>query len=301
MRTEHLQYLLDVIHCGSINKASKKLFMSQQQLSKIITSLEDEFHTIILTRNSKGIALTAEGEQIVRLIKPFLYELDHLQKSFQAESCTSLKGTICIYKEPSIISDMVAQFLNEFLVKNPNVTVKIVESYFGNTLKALMNNEAQVAIVHLLDSQKKLLPENFMFTPVLSRIPVVYLARDSDFFHTHQSTSLKALLNEPLIDYGISQQENDFFNALFENIGKPHIKSSIGNLNSLLDVLREGHLLYVGSKPLKHDPSSQGITYLPIRDKIIITQGLLFRKHLANEPLIKAFLDQYLFFFETFR
>ena len=154
MRTEHLQYLLDVIHCGSINKASKKLFMSQQQLSKIITSLEDEFHTIILTRNSKGIALTAEGEQIVRLIKPFLYELDHLQKSFQAESCTSLKGTICIYKEPSIISDMVAQFLNEFLVKNPNVTVKIVESYFGNTLKALMNNEAQVAIVHLLDSQK---------------------------------------------------------------------------------------------------------------------------------------------------
>lgn len=301
MRTEHLQYLLDVIHYGSINKASKKLFMSQQQLSKIITSLEDEFHTIILTRNSKGIALTAEGEQIVRLIKPFLYELDRLQKDFQEESSASLKGTICIYKEPSIISDMVAQFLNEFLVKNPNVTVKIVESYFANTLTALMNNEAQVAIVHLLDSQKKLLPKNFTFIPVLSRIPVVYLAQDSDFCHNHQSTSLKALLNESLIDYGISKQENDFLNALFKNIGTPQVKSSIGNLNSLLDVLREGHLLYVGSKPLKHDPSIQGITYLPIRDKIIITQGLLFPKHLDNDPLIKAFLSQYLFFFETFR
>lgn len=301
MKTEHLQYLLDVIYCGSINKASKKLFLSQQQLSKIIASLEDDFHTTILIRNSKGISLTPEGEKIIKTIRPFLSEINHLQKQFQIKNSITLHGTLCIYKEPSIVSDMVAQFLNDFLVLHPNVTVKIVESYLSNTLHALIDNDAQIAIVHLFESQRHSLPDQLTFIPVLIRTPVVYIATNSDFYRSHHSTSLKALLNEPLIDYSISQQENDSLKALFSNVGVPQIKSSIGNLNSLLDVLREGHMLHVGSKPLKHEPSIQGITYLPIRDKITIIQGLLFKKQLNDDALIKAFLEQYLVFFEAFR
>lgn len=137
MRTEHLQYLLDVIHYGSINKASQKLFLSQQQLSKIISSLEEDFHTPILVRTSKGILLTPEGQLIVEKIRPLLAEISTLQKNFSAKSTPNLEGTICIYKEPSIVSDMFAQLIHEILMIHPYIHIKVVESYFSNTVSAL--------------------------------------------------------------------------------------------------------------------------------------------------------------------
>ena len=95
MRTEHLQYLLEVIRCGSINKASQKLFLSQQQLSKIISSLEEEFHTPILVRTSKGILVTPEGKLIVEKICPLLDEISALQKDFSAKGVvSSFEGAI---------------------------------------------------------------------------------------------------------------------------------------------------------------------------------------------------------------
>lgn len=301
MRTEHLQYLLEVIRCGSINKASQKLFLSQQQLSKIISSLEEEFHTPILVRTSKGILVTPEGKLIVEKICPLLDEISALQKDFSAKSTPNIEGTICIYKEPSIVSDMFAQLIHEILTIQPGIHIKVIESYFCNTLLALEKDEAQIGIVHLLEQQQALIPDKFEFIPVLLRVPAVYAATNSNFCRHHNSTSLKALLNEPLIDYSISNQDNDFLNSLFHAIGTPQIKSSIGNLNSLLDILKEGNFLYIGSSPAKHHPVIPDITVVPIRDKLPIIQGLILPKEFESNPLIQFFLQKYLSFFEKFR
>lgn len=301
MRTEHLQYLLDVIHYGSINKASQKLFLSQQQLSKIISSLEEDFHTPILVRTSKGILLTPEGQLIVEKIRPLLAEISTLQKNFSAKSTPNLEGTICIYKEPSIVSDMFAQLIHEILMIHPYIHIKVVESYFSNTVSALKKGDAQIGIVHLLEQQQNLIPDDLRLIPVLQRMPAAYAATNSNFCRQHNSTSLKALLSEPLIDYSISNQDNDFLNNLFDTVGTPQIKFSIGNLNSLLDILKEGQLLYIGSCPAKHTPIIPDITILPIRDKINIMQGLILPKELENNLLIQFFVQEYLNFFEKFR
>ena len=45
MRVEYLYYFLVVSETKSLNKAANKLFISQQQLSRIVSSLENEFQT----------------------------------------------------------------------------------------------------------------------------------------------------------------------------------------------------------------------------------------------------------------
>lgn len=45
MTIEHLDYLLEVYNCGSINKAAKYLFISQSHLSKIIKNLKTNWAT----------------------------------------------------------------------------------------------------------------------------------------------------------------------------------------------------------------------------------------------------------------
>lgn len=300
MKTEHFQYLLHVINYGSINKASQKLFLSQQQLSKIISALEEEFHTDILVRTSKGIQLTSEGKLIVERIEPLLNEINSLQELFAEKKYANLDGYLIIYKEPSIVSDKLATLISDIFTIHPQLKINLVESYFSHTLSALEKSQASIGIVHAFEEQLKEIPDELEFIPVLHRVPVVYTASTSNFYKQHNSTSLNALLEEAIIDYSISAQENDFLKALFSNHGTPNIKSSIGNLNSLLEILREGNMLYIGSCPIKHTPTISGISLLPIRDKTTIIQGLIVPKKIKNDPSIAYFIEKYLAFFEKY-
>ena len=54
MRIEHLKYLIAISDIGSINKASKALYINQQQLSKIVQHMEEDFGVKIFIRHSSG-------------------------------------------------------------------------------------------------------------------------------------------------------------------------------------------------------------------------------------------------------
>lgn len=54
MKIENMRYIIEVSHYKSINKASKNLYVNQQQLSRIIASVEDEIGITIFERTAKG-------------------------------------------------------------------------------------------------------------------------------------------------------------------------------------------------------------------------------------------------------
>ena len=75
MRVEYLYYFLVVSETKSLNKAANKLFISQQQLSRIVSSLENEFQTQLLNRTSGGVSLTKDGEEFTK------YAIDIVNKA----------------------------------------------------------------------------------------------------------------------------------------------------------------------------------------------------------------------------
>ena len=67
MRTEYLEYLLEVARTKSISAAAKKLFIGQTTLSAIINSVENELNVKIFQRTHRGVALTAHGERVIAI------------------------------------------------------------------------------------------------------------------------------------------------------------------------------------------------------------------------------------------
>lgn len=63
MKIENIRLFLDVVRYGSINKASEKNFIAQQNLSVIIKNMEKELDTTLFERNNTGIILTESGRQ----------------------------------------------------------------------------------------------------------------------------------------------------------------------------------------------------------------------------------------------
>ena len=63
MQIQQLTYFVAIAEQGSINKAAEKLFVTQPNLSKAISNLENELKVRIFNRTNKGVVLTDEGKK----------------------------------------------------------------------------------------------------------------------------------------------------------------------------------------------------------------------------------------------
>ncbi|WP_460643775.1 LysR family transcriptional regulator [Lacrimispora brassicae] len=65
MTLQQLKYFIEIVNCGSINKAAESLFISQPSLSNAVKDLEAEIGVELFTRTPKGISLTMDGVEFL--------------------------------------------------------------------------------------------------------------------------------------------------------------------------------------------------------------------------------------------
>ncbi len=58
MNLQQLRYIVEIADCHSITKASKKLFVSQPYLSKVVSDFEARVNNQIFIRYNNGLELT---------------------------------------------------------------------------------------------------------------------------------------------------------------------------------------------------------------------------------------------------
>lgn len=79
----HLKYAITVAETGSISKAAEKLYVAQPNVSRAIKELESDLNITIFERNSKGMIVTPEGEQLIHYAKRILRQIDDMEKIFK--------------------------------------------------------------------------------------------------------------------------------------------------------------------------------------------------------------------------
>lgn len=65
MTLQQLKYFIEIVNCGSINKAAESLFIAQPSLSNAVKDLETEIGVELFTRTPKGISLTKDGVEFL--------------------------------------------------------------------------------------------------------------------------------------------------------------------------------------------------------------------------------------------
>ena len=80
MTLQQLQQVITIAESRSMNEASRKLFVSQPNLSAVVRELEEEAGITIFIRSNRGIVLTPEGEEFIGYAKQVV-EQYHLLES----------------------------------------------------------------------------------------------------------------------------------------------------------------------------------------------------------------------------
>jgi len=82
MTLQQLRYVIEVAKTGSMNVAAKQLFVSQPSLSMAIRELENDVHISIFERTTKGVVITAEGEELLGYARQIINQVELLEDKY---------------------------------------------------------------------------------------------------------------------------------------------------------------------------------------------------------------------------
>ena len=133
MKIEHLRYFQCFANSKSINQAAKELYISQQHLNRILTSLETELHVTLFERSNRGVVLTEDGQKFAKYASKILTEYSAMQNYFFMrrsdaellhEQSVSGKCTLIV---PPFFSVFLSDMINKFKEVAPNITLTCIE------------------------------------------------------------------------------------------------------------------------------------------------------------------------------
>lgn len=124
MELRHFEYFVMLCEMRSINAAAKKLYISQQALSKNIDSIEQELGQALFIRSPKGIQLTDAGEVFLGEAKEILRRHEHM-----IARMNHLKTGKTSVLKLSFYSGMLYQlgqnFMENFMLSHPDVQIHL--------------------------------------------------------------------------------------------------------------------------------------------------------------------------------
>jgi DNA-binding transcriptional LysR family regulator len=113
-----------VVEKGSFAAAAQDLGLSPSAVSKIVTRVEERLGVQLLTRTTRRIALTPEGETYFQRCRDILAAIEAAEAEVSS-SGSSLQGPVRISASTSIGRYQIAPILPGFLARHPAIVVEL--------------------------------------------------------------------------------------------------------------------------------------------------------------------------------
>lgn len=203
MRTEQLEYLIEISKNSSMNAASEKLFITPAALTLSIKKLEEELGTELLVRSNRGVELTKDGMHIVEAAKVFLREIESVKnKNNNAKS--QLTGVLDIYAGQNAVDQFLPQLICEFHDLNPHVYINPIVLDIKSSMEC-MAEQADKELLFCYDlwniHKRYSFDENlFSFSPLSFGKQCCVVSKKLEL-SKHKTISQKNLRKYPLLVY----------------------------------------------------------------------------------------------------
>jgi len=153
MKLHQLSALVKVAEMGSIQAASRALFMTQPAVSRAIRDLEIELGVLLVHRTPKGVNLTTVGALFVKHARSVQQELQRAQAeiaSFKGAAAISLTLAAAPIATRSFLPETMLAFMKFY----PDVRVAVREMRPDQINDALTDGSAEIGIGHLAGDEQ---------------------------------------------------------------------------------------------------------------------------------------------------
>lgn len=139
--------LLKILELGSFTRAAAELGYSQSAMSKMITSLEEEYGVRMIRRSRYGIQLTAEGEALLPYIRNIVSQ-QVLLRTAANDLHDVISGEIRIGTFASISNDWLAPMIERFWQIYPQIRFDLIQGDYSDITETVRSGRLDIGFVN---------------------------------------------------------------------------------------------------------------------------------------------------------
>jgi len=125
--SDELKVFVSVVESGSFSRAAEQMQMANSAVSRTIKKLENKLGIALLTRTTRQLALTQEGERYFRHVQRFLQEMTTAESEL-IESLQAPKGLLRVDAATPVILHLLMPMIKPFRARYPEVTLSLISS-----------------------------------------------------------------------------------------------------------------------------------------------------------------------------
>ena len=288
---EQIHYFLAIYKYNNFSLAAHELCISQSSLSKQIKALEAELDTMLFSRSSRAIQLTAAGEDFYHYAVHFLKNYNDILQGMKKHSLSKQKtinvGAIAVITQYGLTS-LLANFKNRY----PHIMLNIIEEENDMVLSLLIKSSIDFAIMRDFN-----LPHETLDIHTLAKDQLVVVTGKDHPFSQKESITLSDLKNEELIICSRSGIYERYMTECNKLGFCPRVTHSIHKIETILGLVAEGFgITIIPSNVLKPFSNLNVCTHLLAKP---IASNLVLVTHSNGHPqkdflLFKNFILEHL-------
>ncbi len=146
MELRHLRYFVAVAEEGSVNRAARRLLISQPALSRQIAQLERELGQRLLERTTRGIQLTSAGHALLPHANHLLTMADATRETVAGAGAVRQPVTLGV--PPGTDGTWLIALVDTVRARLPHVALEYVEATSSDQLRLLGAGRLDLGLVH---------------------------------------------------------------------------------------------------------------------------------------------------------
>ena len=280
METARCRAFLAAAETGSFSHAAEVLRYTPSGVNQLVSALEKEVGFSLFSRSTKGVALTANGQLLLPVIREILHQEDRLFE-LSAQMNGLLIGTVTIAAYSSIATHWLPAVIRAFQQDYPHVEIKLMEGIWQEVSQWLEERTADIGFF----SYQENMP--FEWIP-LAEDPMVALLPRSHPLAEASCYPLENCEQDSFIMPALGC--DDDVEALFARSHvRPNIRYTTIESFSAMSMVEQGLGVSVMNR-LITEKRICDVAMIPIDPPASITLGAAFHSRTDASPAAKMFL-----------
>lgn len=293
MTLQQLKYLIEIADKGSINKASKSLFVSQPSLSNAIMDIENELHISIFNRTNKGVSLTIEGAEFLAYARQIVRQAELLEEKYSGKK--RLKQEFSVSTQHCPITVLAFGELIK-LHANDEYEFKLRETKSFEVIDDVRNYKSEVGVIYVNEFNEKTIHKQMkegnlefekLFTAKLN-----VLVNSNNNLIQKKKVKLKDLEEYPFLLF--EQDEYNLFYFSEEILSSLLLKKviKVSERATLFNIMSKVNGFTISTEIISERLRNQGIVPIDLEIDNKISIGTVVRKNFKLSQLGEKFIEE---------
>lgn len=280
-----LRYFITAAECGSFTETARRLYTSQPNISKQISSLESELGAKLFFRDKHSVRLTRAGEYFFEQTRDFPARLEQIMETTSALGRGDAgELRIGLLAGQRLNTEIIGRF-NDFTRSYPDVSFTMERSGFSELQESLTSFRYDLIITLSFDVNPS--PDIRMEGILRNQQPAIFVSRMSPLAEKLDDlSSAPFVVISPKESYGGYEQ---LLRSCRQQGFEPNIVRLADSLDSLLFYVETGVGIAILDRNTRLE-SDQNIRVIPIEDAECPDVVVVWSAHNTN-PNIRKMVD----------